>query len=92
MLYKYCPNCGSLRVSSINGGQEHKCNTCDYQGEMKEDSIDKINDFRKVVQSKNENNESYDTYPLKETTDNKSNIKDKIKKMSTTSTKDWELL
>jgi hypothetical protein len=89
MLYKYCPNCASLRITPVNGGVEHKCCLCDYQGEMKEDTIDKINDFKKILDAKT-NEDNYSTYPLRDMTE-KPNIKDKIKKISKQSG-DWELL
>ena len=52
MLYRFCPVCASLRVQVINGSKIYKCNTCGYEGEMKEESVEKINEFRRTIQKK----------------------------------------
>ncbi len=92
MLHKYCPSCASLRVTPLNGGREHKCGYCDYQGEVKEDSIEKINDIKKIIQNKSSESD-YSTYPLNNNDiQEKPDLKDKIKRISEKSSKDWELL
>lgn len=46
MLYKYCPSCFSLNVKLMSGSQ-YKCTCCNYEGEVKSDSIEKINNLKK---------------------------------------------
>ncbi len=89
MLYKYCPNCASLRISSTNGGKEYTCSTCSYQGEIKEDTIDVINKQKQNLVNKNIETT---TNPLKEKIEEKPDMKDKIKKISEKTSDDWELL
>lgn len=90
MLHKYCPNCASLRINPLNDGAEYKCGCCDYQGEVKEDSIEKINDIKKILQNNNNENNFIENINTKEEIE-KTNIKEKIKKLSEDS-KDFELL
>ncbi|MBU1120644.1 MAG: hypothetical protein ABIE23_01555 [archaeon] len=51
MKLKYCPSCGSLQIKSIPIGLQ--CMKCKYNGEMNEDSMDKINAFLKGLKNNN---------------------------------------
>jgi uncharacterized Zn finger protein (UPF0148 family) len=91
MLHKYCPKCASLRLSHINGTLEYKCGSCDFVGEVKEDSIEKINTLRKILQNNNSENNYTEIITNQKIDGNKPDLKEKIKHMSTSS-KDWELV
>ncbi|MBU2099791.1 hypothetical protein KKG83_02430 [Candidatus Micrarchaeota archaeon] len=52
MKFKYCPECGSIQLKSIQNALQ--CKKCSYSGNMKEDSIDVINSF--VTSKKMHNN------------------------------------
>lgn len=93
MLYKYCPKCFSINVKFDSSINNHKCNTCGYEGEMKSDSIDKINLYKKqgttidmnFKESKTEiSAKKEDLVSIKERIKNK--FKDKVKNP------DWELV
>ena len=43
MKFKYCPECGSIQLKSIQNALQ--CKKCSYFGAMKEDSVDVINSF-----------------------------------------------
>lgn len=47
VLYKYCPKCYSLNVTANKIDGDYKCTLCGYVGEIKQDSIEKINMFKK---------------------------------------------
>jgi hypothetical protein len=47
MLYKYCYNCFSIDVKYLSAERKHMCLRCNTKGEFKEDSIDRINNFKK---------------------------------------------
>ena len=93
MLYKYCPDCASIslqRKSSL----EYKCLNCNYVGEVKEDSIDKINMLRKALKANNNSNIDDCSYLKKDFTNLKENIplKEKLNNKLTKKSPDWELL
>jgi DNA-directed RNA polymerase subunit M/transcription elongation factor TFIIS len=108
MLYNYCPKCGSLRLEKDSSSGNFKCKNCEYFGEAKRDSIDKINSFKKVLNSKNNsqnnrfNNSSYlgKNAGLNRNKDsNLDNIEEDISlkeklssKFSSKKSGDWELL
>jgi hypothetical protein len=48
MLYKYCPQCFSLDVRYNPEKKTYYCNSCKYEGEMKSDTLDKINSLKKA--------------------------------------------
>jgi DNA-directed RNA polymerase subunit M/transcription elongation factor TFIIS len=94
MLYKYCPDCASLDLQKITNSKDYKCLNCNYIGEIKEDTIDKINVFRKIIKSDNQKeiNNSY----FKKDFENQSNtyvpLKEKLNNKLTKKSSDWELL
>ncbi|MFH0970250.1 MAG: hypothetical protein V1776_02200 [Candidatus Diapherotrites archaeon] len=45
MLFKYCPQCGSMEFVSIPNGK--MCRKCAFQGKISEGSMDEINILRK---------------------------------------------
>jgi len=53
MKMKYCPECGSIQIQSVETGL--KCKKCSYIGDMKEDSIDVINSFIACKKNGNSN-------------------------------------
>ena len=92
MLYKYCPKCFSINIKFDSNINEHICNTCGYKGEIKKDSIDKINLYKKqgttidmnFKESKTEINPKENLVSIKEKI--KSKFGEKIKNS------DWELV
>lgn len=47
MLYKYCSNCFSIDVKFIPAEKVYQCTRCNHKGEFKEDSIERINNYKK---------------------------------------------
>jgi hypothetical protein len=94
MLYKYCPDCASISLQR-KSSSEYKCLNCNYIGEVKEDSIDKINTLRKVLKANN-NSDTESSYLKKDFTNLnlKENIslKEKLNNKLTKKSSDWELL
>ena len=99
MLYKYCPNCYSLNIKFDSNKNIHICLSCNYQGEIKKDSIDKINSYRKQKlssENNNQNNNQNTGLNNKQQEANKNTqetIENKVKqKFNTIKNDDWELL
>jgi hypothetical protein len=95
MLYKYCSNCFSIDVKYLPAEKKYHCLKCNFKGDFKEDSIDKINNYKKqgstviqrdtFIEAKKEvisSNEEFDSIDDK--------IKSKFGEKSKNS--DWELL
>jgi len=48
VLYKYCPACYSLNVRLDVASGNYKCSMCGRSGDVKSDSIDRINEMKKT--------------------------------------------
>ena len=95
MLYKYCSNCYSLNVKYIPAEGKHQCMSCNHKGEFKEDSIEKINNYKKNGSAiLNKDNFIESKAILSEDKDKFDNVDDRIKSKFGDKVKnsDWELL
>ncbi len=95
MMYKYCPDCFSLDLKFNMDARNHTCNMCGRKGEVKEDSIDRINTYRKQGTSMDMNfKESKMEAGLNRNEENLVSIDQKIKNKFGDKSKnsDWELL
>jgi DNA-directed RNA polymerase subunit M/transcription elongation factor TFIIS len=94
MLYKYCPNCFSLDIKFDSNENSYKCSSCGYKGEIKKDTIDKINVLRKQNTS-NQTESKFSNINTKFTKkDDLVSIDQKIKTKfgDKSNNSDWELL
>jgi len=96
MLYKYCSSCYSIDVKYLPAEGKYMCLTCNCKGEFKEDSIDKINNYKKQGSSVI-NRDKFIEAKEKVTSTNDDefdNLDDKIKSKFGEKSKnsDWELL
>ncbi|MDD3178600.1 MAG: hypothetical protein PHR26_03725 [Candidatus ainarchaeum sp.] len=96
MLYKYCPECYSLNLNYKKETKKYICNVCGYSGNIKEDSIDKINSLRKrfLISQKSDVETGFTTKKEKDESKDLISVNDKIIKKfgSNSKNNDWELL
>lgn len=95
MLYKYCSNCFSLNVKYIPAEKKHQCLSCNHKGEFKEDSIDRINNYKKQGSTViNRENFIEAKSTLSEKREEFANVDEKVKSKFGDKSKnsDWELL
>jgi hypothetical protein len=95
MLYKYCSNCFSINTKYLPTEKKSQCLNCNHKGEFKEDSIDRINNFKKqgsTVINRDSFIEAKEDFSKKE--EEFTNLDDKIKTKFGDRSKnsDWELL
>jgi len=95
MLYKYCSNCYSLNVKYLAAEKCYQCLACNQKGDFKEDSIDKINNYKKQGSTVIQRDQFVESKAsLSEKKDEFANVDEKIKSKFGDKSKnsDWELL